>query len=245
MITNSVILFLSALLGGVSLFFFPELKTKKFDFLLIFAGSYLFSITVIHILPEVYAQYPNSFQIGIFILAGFFLQMVLGVLSTGIEHGHIHHIDKNERYLTPYVLVVGLGIHSFLEGTILAHPVSSGIHNHAGGILFGIILHKIPAALALMVIVSAYSKRTFVAMIYLIAFSLCSPLGLITATIVGEYHVFSIKEMSWLYALVSGSFLHISTTIFFESNPQHKLKVARLLIVFLGAIVAILIELFL
>jgi zinc transporter ZupT len=141
--------------------------------------------------------------------------------------------------------VIGLGIHAFLEGTILAHPVSSGIHNHAGGILFGIILHKIPAALALMVIVSAYSKKTIVAMIYLIAFSLCSPLGLITATIIGEYHVFSIKEMSWLYALVSGSFLHISTTIFFESNPQHKLKVAKLLIVFLGAMMAILIELFL
>jgi len=245
MIINSVILFLCAFLGGVSLFFFPELKTKKFDFLLIFAGSYLFSITVIHILPEVYAQYPNSFQIGIFILVGFFLQMVLGVLSTGIEHGHIHHIDKNERYLTPSILVIGLGIHAFLEGTILAHPVSSGIHNHAGGILFGIILHKIPAALALMVIVSAYSKKTIVAMIYLIAFSLCSPLGLITATIIGEYHVFSIKEMSWLYALVSGSFLHISTTIFFESNPQHKLKVAKLLIVFLGAMMAILIELFL
>jgi hypothetical protein len=59
---------------------------------------------------------------------------------------------------------------------------------------------------------------------------------------VGEYHVFSIQEMAWLYAIVSGSFLHISTTIFFESNPQHKLKIARLLIVFLGALLAVLIE---
>ena len=100
------------------------------------------------------------------------------------------------------------------------------------------------AALALMVIISAYSKKTSVVIAYLIIFSLCSPMGLSVATIVGEHHVFSIKEMSWLYAIVSGSFLHISTTIFFESNPQHKLKVPRLLIVFLGALVAILIELF-
>jgi len=245
MVINSLILFLSAFLGGILIFFLPRLKEKKFDFLLIFAGSYLFSITIIHILPEVYAQYQNSLQIGILILLGFFLQMVLGVLSTGIEHGHIHHISKNERFLTPSVLLIGLGLHAFLEGTILAHPVSSNIHNHAGGILFGIILHKIPAALALMVIISAYSKKTVVAITYLVIFSLCSPLGLIFTSIVGEHHVFSIKEMSWLYAIVSGSFLHISTTIFFESNPQHKLKVPRLLIVFLGALVAILIELFL
>ena len=238
MVINSLILFLAAFLGGISIFFFPALRKKKFDFLLIFAGSYLFSITIIHILPEVYAQYQNSFQIGIFVLVGFFLQMVLGVLSTGVEHGHVHHIDKNEKFLTPSVLLIGLGLHAFLEGTILAHPVSSNIHHHAGGILFGIILHKIPAAMALMVILSAYSKKISVAIVYLVVFSLCSPLGLIVASIVGEYHVFSIKEMSWLYAIVSGSFLHISTTIFFESNPQHKLKIPRLLIVFLGALVA-------
>ena len=244
MVLNSIILFLSAILGGISIYLFPSLKEKKFDYLLIFAGAYLFSITIIHILPEVYAQYSDSFQIGIFILIGFALQMILGVLSTGVEHGHIHHIDKNEKYLTPSVLVIGLGVHAFLEGTILAHPVSSGIHNHAGGIIFGIVLHKIPAALALMVIISAYTSRTK-ALVYLIIFSICSPLGLILATFIGNYHVFSIKEMSWLYAIVSGSFLHISTTIFFESNPKHKLKLARLGVVFLGALVAILIEMFL
>lgn len=243
MIINSLILFLSAFLGGISIYLFPSLKQKKFDYLLIFAGAYLFSITIIHILPEVYAQYTDSFQIGVFILIGFALQMILGILSTGVEHGHIHHIDKNEKYLTPSVLVVGLGVHAFLEGTILAHPVSSGIHNHAGGIMFGIILHKIPAALALMVIVSAYSKKS-TALTYLIIFSICSPLGLMLASFIGNYHVFSIREMSWLYAIVSGSFLHISTTIFFESNPKHKLKLPRLGVVFLGALVAILIEMF-
>jgi zinc transporter ZupT len=235
---------LSAFFGGIAIFLFPSLRQKRFDYLLIFAGAYLFSITIIHILPEVYAQYANSFQIGIFILIGFALQMVLGIISTGVEHGHIHHIDQNEKYLTPSVLIIGLGIHAILEGSILAQPVSTGIHNHAGGIIFGIILHKIPAAFALMVIVSAYSKKTVVAFVYLIIFSLCSPAGLFTASIVGEFHVFSIKEMSWLYATVSGSFLHISTTIFFESNPKHKLKVTRLFVAFLGAFLAILIELF-
>ena len=141
-------------------------------------------------------------------------------------------------------LLLGLGIHSFLEGTILAHPVSSTIHNHSGSIIIGIILHKIPAAMALTVIISKYSQRTSLAIIYLAIFSLCSPLGLISASFIGEHHVFSNKDLSLLYALVSGSFLHISTTIFFESNPQHKLKLLKLLVVLAGAVLAISIELF-
>ena len=141
-------------------------------------------------------------------------------------------------------LLVGLGIHSFLEGTILAHPVSSTIHNHAGGIIIGIILHKIPAAMALTVIVSTYFKKTSLAVTYLVIFSLCSPLGLIAASFIGEHHIFSNQDLSWLYALVSGSFLHVSTTIFFESNPQHKLKLLKFLVVLTGALMAIIIELF-
>lgn len=245
MIINSIILFACAFLGGISIFIFPSLRQKKFDYLLVFAGAYLFSITIIHILPEVFAQNPDSFTIGVFILAGFFLQMVLGVLSTGIEHGHIHLIDKGEKYLTPVALLVGLGIHSLLEGSILAHPVSSSIHHHAGGIIFGIILHKIPAAMALTVIVFAYTKKISVAITYLIIFSLCSPIGLIAASFIGEHRIFSSTELSMLYALVSGSFLHISTTIFFEANPQHKLKILKLLIVLFGALFAISVELFL
>ena len=45
-----------------------------------------------------------------------------------------------------------------------------------------------------------------------------------------------------LFALVSGSFLHISTTIVFESSPGHKFKISRIAISILGAVVAILVQ---
>lgn len=244
MVLSSLILFISAFAGGISIYFFPALKQKKFDYLLIFAGAYLLSITIIHILPEVYAQYPNSFQIGIFILIGFLLQMILGIISTGLEHGHIHHIEKNEKYLTPSMLVLGLGAHAFLEGTILSTPVSSGIHNHAGGILIGIVLHKVPAALAFTVIVNAYANKKITTLAYLFIFSICSPMGLWLTSALGAQHMFSMKEMAWLYAIVSGSFLHISTTIFFESNPKHKFRFIKLLVTLAGILLAVLIEFF-
>lgn len=244
MILNASILFLTAFLGGISVFFFPNLQKKRLDLLLNFAGSYLFSITIIHILPEVYIQYPEPFRIGIFILLGFFLQMVLGSLSTGLEHGHLH-IKHHSNGITPSVLLIGLGIHAFMEGTILYNPSSITVHDHSGGILLGIVLHKIPAAMALVTVIYSFTGLKKLTIWFLIIFSLSSPLGLILASLIGDYNIFSSTDLVLLYAVVCGSFLHISTTIFFESNPQHKLKYGRLAFIFLGAVVAVLIEMFL
>jgi zinc transporter ZupT len=216
--------------------------------ILIFSGAYLFSITIVHILPEVYAQFDQPFIIGAWILAGFFLQMILGSISSGIEHGHIHAYDTNQyRKLSsaPLVLLIGLGIHSFLEGTILAHPVKAAIHNHSGGILLGIILHKFPAAIALMSVFFYQKQKISLAVIYLIIFCLCSPMGLIVTTYIGTRALLPIDKMALLFALVSGSFLHISTTIFFESSPQHQLEWKRLIWTLSGAALALVVEIYL
>jgi zinc and cadmium transporter len=245
---NALILFFSGFTGGILFIFFPEFRKKKFDFILVFSGAYLLSITILHILPEVYAQYDQPFKIGTWILAGFLLQLILGSISSGIEHGHSHQhgqIHLQGLSAAPLVLLIGLGIHSFLEGTIVAHPVKSAIHNHSGGILMGIILHKFPAAIALMTVFFHQKQKVSLALIYLIIFCLASPLGLIVTSYIGKTSILSVNEMAMLYALVSGSFLHISTTIFFESNPHHKLSGWRLFWIFLGALLALMIEVFL
>ncbi len=245
---DSTILFFSGFIGGILFILYPGFRKKRFDFILVFSGAYLFSITILHILPEVYSQNPEPFKIGGWVLAGFLLQMILGSFSFGIEHGHtpehgqIHLHGMNS---APLFLLIGLGIHSFLEGTIVAHPVKTAIHYHSGGILLGIILHKFPAAIALMTVFFHQKQKVLLAIIYLTIFCLASPLGLIITTYVGESTLLSLNKMSLLYALVSGSFLHISTTIFFESSPHHQLDGKRLFWIFLGAFLALIIELFL
>jgi zinc transporter ZupT len=141
--------------------------------------------------------------------------------------------------------LIGLGIHSFLEGTIVAHPVKTAIHYHSGGILLGIVLHKFPAAIALMTVFFHQKQKVTLAIIYLIIFCIASPMGLILTSYVGKSDLLSIRAMTLLYALVSGSFLQISTTIFFESSPHHQLDSKRLFWIFLGAFTAMAIELFL
>ena len=45
-----------------------------------------------------------------------------------------------------------------------------------------------------------------------------------------------------IFALVAGSFLHISTTIFFETSPNHKIDLRYWLIMSLGCLLAIYLE---
>jgi len=91
-----IVLLLAPLLSGLFIFLVPKGNSTNFKLLLVFAGSYLFSITVIHILPELYENSLGLEQIGLFVLIGFFLQQVLEYFTSGIEHGHLHaHHDHH------------------------------------------------------------------------------------------------------------------------------------------------------
>ena len=75
MILNGTILFIVALIGGCSIYVFGIDKINLKN-LLIFAGAYLFSITVIHILPELFIASDEGFNVGLAVLTGFFFQHV-------------------------------------------------------------------------------------------------------------------------------------------------------------------------
>ncbi|MCS5491048.1 MULTISPECIES: ZIP family metal transporter [Algoriphagus] len=244
MVINFILLFFTVLLAGSLVFFAPAFKERYFKLFLVFAGSYLFSITILHIIPELFDNAFDSGKMGLYILIGFLLQQLLEYLSSGIEHGHIHlpHGPKSKGVLT---VMLGLFIHAFLEGTLLSHSSLMGetgghVHNE-NTLLLGIILHKGPAAFALAAVLSqVLSKRwTF---ILLVVFALASPLGMILSTYIFQSGLLETKWIGVLFGLVSGGFLHISTTIFFESSPHHKLQLNKLLVSFLAAGLAILSE---
>ena len=96
--TPIYILFLTALIAGAVAFYVPILNTGTYKLWLVFAGSYLFSITIIHIFPELYTQRLDPGIVGICVLIGFFLQQALEFLSSGVEHGHIHVHEKNHQH---------------------------------------------------------------------------------------------------------------------------------------------------
>jgi zinc and cadmium transporter len=250
MLLKLSVLFLTPLLSGLLIFFFNGVRTSTFKLILVFAGGYLFAITVVHILPDLYISGSDAGPIGLFVLAGFFLQQLLEYYTSGIEHGHLHshhhhrHDEPHEHPATisALVLLVALCVHAFLEGAMLANPPSGRLNGGMNAILLGIALHRAPAAFALMTVLSAQLRSRTRSMPYLAAFSLAAPIGLLVSTEFVDAAILNEKGMIFLYALVSGNFLHISTTIVFESSPEHRFNARKLAVAITGALLAVLVE---
>ena len=102
-----IALILSVLVGIVIVYGLKP-STKTVQLLLAFSGAYLLSITILHLLPEVYTSKNTS--VGLYILLGLLLQLILDFFSKGAEHGHIH-IQENMNF--PWALFISIGIHAF------------------------------------------------------------------------------------------------------------------------------------
>lgn len=235
-ITTIFFLILSVITGGVLVVFLEKKNQARFIKLsLAFSGGFLLAIAFIHFLPELYAEQHTS--IGVWVLVGFLVQLFLEYFSGGIEHGHIHaHANKK----IPYGLLISLSIHSFIEGIPLAnnaihehtHTHEHLIGHHHNSLLLGIILHQLPVAIALMTLLRQSLIKSSTSWILLIAFGLMTPLGLIFGKLIPMDS--SIPFMDILLALVVGMFLHISTTIIFETNENHRFNLAKLTAILLG-----------
>ncbi len=228
---------LGALIGGLSIYIFPT-QIENLRLPLIFAGAYLFAITIIHILPELFTVSTEPSKMGLYVLLGFFMQQFLEYFSSGIEHGHLY----TKKALSPSgraSIIIALVIHSLMEGTLLTHD--SPFHSHHGhdrtsySLLVGIILHKIPAAFALMATMRDLGKTSI---LLLILFSAASPIGFLLS----DFILPNEESLMFMFAIVSGSFLHISTTIFVESSPDHHFGLNKILISMAGAALAIVTE---
>lgn len=254
-----LVLFFTPFLSGLLIYLLPKGNNTNFKLVLVFAGAYLFGITVIHILPELYHQPVAAEWIGLFVLAGFFLQQLLEYFTSGIEHGHLHTHDHHDHHehdhhhahppvnpttqsLSALVLLAALCIHAFLEGAMLAEPAHVGAHYDMNAILLGIVLHRAPAAFALMTVLSFQLGGRAKAIPHLVGFSLAAPLGLLISTVLADSEILTAEGMILLYALVCGNFLHISTTIVFESSPEHRFHAKKMAVAIFGALVAVAVE---
>ena len=220
---NYILPLLSVLIGYVFAISIKPKDKKNLKLLLAFSGSFLLSLTVLQLLPEVYEN-PTK-RIGIFIMAGILFQIILEFFSKGAEHGHVHgHAKMNQ---IPWLLFISLCIHAFLEG----FPVS---HHH--GLALGIAIHHLPIAVILTTffINANLNKKAIFA--FMLTFAIMTPLG----TIASEYLPILNKYYTEITAVVIGILFHISSTIIFESSEGHKFNVAKVSMIVLGILLAFL-----
>lgn len=246
MILSAFLLFALTLFSGLLALRIQKSINGGFRHALVFAGAYLLGITVVHILPELFEESSSLPMTGLFILLGFFLQKVLEYFTAGVEHGHMHQSKSDHHHHhhgSALFLVIALSIHSIMEGSLLGHPGHSHMHGDNEAILIGIILHKVPAAFALMSILSCQFKSRRIPLIALVTFALATPLGIVLSQLSISNGWLSDQAAQLIFALVTGSFLHIATTIFFENSPdEHRFGLKRMLISLLGAGLAVLVE---
>ena len=257
-IIGVIILIASVIVGGFAVVFLQNINRGNIiKLLLSLSGGFLIAIAFIHLIPELYIH--NGVEIGYYILLGFLIQLFLEYFSQGIEHGHMH----TNKGTIPWTLFLSLSIHAIIEGIPLeaqfhlndavngindlacdhSHTETHAHHHHhvhshgatPNGLLLAIVLHNIPLSIALMTMMlsSGFSKTK--SWLILIAFSLMGPLGVM----LGHYGAANyLIDLEKLLAVVVGMFLHISTTIIFESSENHKFNIYKLLSLIAGVVLA-------
>lgn len=223
--SNYFLPFLSVFLGYIIALLIKPKARKNLKLLLAFSGSFLLSLTVMHLLPEVYHVHQSStdLNLGIFIMFGILFQIVLEFFSKGAEHGHVHGHDKITKM--PWSLFISLCLHAFLEG----FPVG---HHHE--LALGIAIHHLPIAIILTIFFINAELNKIALLFFMVSFAVMTPLGSFISSnfeIVNQYYL----EIT---AIVIGVLFHISSTIIFESSEGHKFNIAKISMIVLGIALA-------
>src|SRR5690606_36269623 len=155
---------LSVLLGYGAAFLLKTENKSRLKLLLAFSGSFLLSLTVMHLLPEIYHSHDH--MIGIFIMIGILIQIVLEFFSKGAEHGHVH--GHHEMHTIPWMLFISLCLHAFLEGFPVSH------HEH---LALGIAVHHFPIAIILTVFFLNAKLDKLSIFVFMLTFAVMTPLG--------------------------------------------------------------------
>lgn len=235
-----LLLFFAVILGGAIGFWLQKYERNHLKIVLAFSGAFLLGISVLHLMPAVYVEQKE--QAGLWILLGFFIQLALEQLSTGVEHGHVHSHPQAPRGFAIQVMI-GLSLHAFLEGMPLSgYEQIQTAHDHAGHaqhhLLYGVVLHKAPAAFALVILLLSSQFKKAAVICCLLVFASMSPLGALLTQFIGVNQ----STFSILLAVVIGSFLHIATTILFESgeSKHHRVSWNKLAAIVVGVALSML-----
>jgi len=240
-IALQIILLISVvLIPGILTYSLKSINPKSIKLLLSFSGGFLLSIAFLHFIPEIY--HNNSSKIGIFILLGFLVQVLLEILSKGIEHGHAHIQTKSSAFT---IMMVGLSLHALIEGFPLASSyIDKGHHDHSASfsILTGILIHKLPIAISLTTLMLGLKMKLKSILVYLAIFAIMAPIGLLSGEFLSKNELLNPFVLDALFAVVIGMLLHISTTIIFESSEGHKFNSMKFVSILIGFGIAILLN---
>jgi zinc and cadmium transporter len=233
-----LILLSSIALGIVTVFAFKLHEPRHVKLFNSFTGAFLLSLTLLHLLPELYHNHGHShggvlanpesqaMLLGALMLGGFFIQLALDFISMGIEHGHSHHLHGH----APYGVVGGLCVHAFVEALALGNAETSYDPHSRHLLLLSIVVHNYPVSIALLGMLLHWGMSRGRALAVIGLFAAMAPIGMFLS---GQF-LWLAEHSRELMAVVIGIFMHISTTILFESGEAHRIHAGKLVAIIVG-----------
>ena len=233
----TAVLILSVIVAGVVADLFGKYFIAYRNYILSFSVSIVLALICLHIIPEIYSHHKS--YLGYFLLAGFLLQILLELLSKGIEHGHVHFHGKVTNSQMG-IIFIGLCIHAIIEGIpMFTFEIEKDhLHEHKHEaftwVYFtAILIHKLPIAVVLMFFLGNMKSSIFKRYTMLLLFSITTPLGAVFGEEIMHLDFFS----DWapkLLALTTGMLLHITTLLIFEDHHHSNDKYKNVIIIMLG-----------
>lgn len=202
----------------MELLWFWNLKRKSnLKLLLAFSGSFLLSLTVIHLLPEVYESHNTT--IGIFIMLGILFQIILEFFSKGAKTRSCTRTWNHDAYSLAF-------IHQSLYSCTFRRASCESSQRTGIGNRRTSFAHCYYFDYFLFINSHLNKKAIF---FFMLVFAIMTPLGTLLANylqVLNEYY-------TEITAVVIGILFHISSTIIFESEG-HKFNIAKVSMIILG-----------
>ena len=231
------VLILSIIAAGAVADLFGKYFIAYRNYILSFSVSIVLTLICVHIIPEIFSYHDP--HLGYYLLAGFLLQIVLELLSKGIEHGHVHFHGKVSNSQMG-VIFIGLCIHAIIEGMPMFtlehehHHLHEHKHVAFTWVYFtAILIHKLPIAVVLMFFLTIIGSSSIKKYALLALFSITTPLGAVFGEEIMHLDIFS----NWaprLLSLTTGMLLHITTLLIFEDHHHSNDKYRNVIIIILG-----------
>lgn len=231
------------MIGAMAAKWFRSGSRLRLKIMLSFSGAYLLALAMMHLLPEIFAHdhhhhghdshgHNHNPIPGLFVMLGFLFQVILEMVSHGVEHGHAHKELKSPKHNIPLAAMLSLCLHAFIESI----PIGTQINNPevTNKLFWGIALHHIPVGIVLFSLLRERQLTLKTTYSLLMLFAIMAPLGMIFGQFLPEMHQIN----TYATAFVAGIFLHISTTILFESSEDHRFNLVKIASVIAAIFVA-------
>lgn len=230
----AIILLLGPLIGIFIQYKIKITNQKIVANTVLFSGAFLLGVAVFGLMPELFSNTANAKQAGLWLIFGFLFQLILEKFTGGVGHGHIHshEVPKNI-----WVLYAGLYLHALFEG------YSAGLSNNirpfiVSSMVIGISIHEAPAAFSLSMLLKQKLQHKQKLIIALLVYALATPIGYILGVYIHSENLISENISHIITAIIAGTFLHISTTIVFETSLWKKEGLSKWLFILFGLLIS-------